>query len=58
MSAVVIEVADLDVYYGTSQILFGVALSVKYTQSAGNARAYVDLITVNVYYGVGCEPTP
>ncbi|WP_314944847.1 ABC transporter ATP-binding protein [Bradyrhizobium cosmicum] len=29
MSAVVIEVADLDVYYGTSQILFGVALSVR-----------------------------
>jgi len=28
MSAVVIEVADLDVYYGTSQILFGVGLSV------------------------------
>ncbi|MBR0816978.1 ABC transporter ATP-binding protein [Bradyrhizobium liaoningense] len=29
MSAAVIEVADLDVYYGTSQILFGVALSVR-----------------------------
>ncbi|MCK1739733.1 ABC transporter ATP-binding protein [Bradyrhizobium sp. 139] len=29
MSATVIEVADLDVYYGTSQILFGVALSVR-----------------------------
>ena len=29
MSAVVIEVADLDVYYGTSQILFGVGLSVR-----------------------------
>ncbi|WP_441235019.1 ABC transporter ATP-binding protein [Bradyrhizobium sp. 930_D9_N1_4] len=29
MSAVVIEVADLDVYYGTSQILFGVSLSVR-----------------------------
>ncbi|MGY4486953.1 ABC-type branched-subunit amino acid transport system ATPase component [Bradyrhizobium sp. LM3.2] len=29
MSAAVIEVADLDVYYGTSQILFGVALAVR-----------------------------
>ncbi|MCJ9728667.1 ABC transporter ATP-binding protein [Bradyrhizobium sp. PRIMUS42] len=29
MSAVVIKVADLDVYYGTSQILFGVGLSVR-----------------------------
>ncbi|KYH00464.1 ABC transporter ATP-binding protein [Bradyrhizobium sp. DOA1] len=29
MSGVVIEVADLDVYYGTSQILFGVGLSVR-----------------------------
>jgi branched-chain amino acid transport system ATP-binding protein len=29
MSAAVIEVADLDVYYGTSQILFGVGLSVR-----------------------------
>ncbi|GMO97211.1 MULTISPECIES: ABC transporter ATP-binding protein [Bradyrhizobium] len=29
MSSVVIEVADLDVYYGTSQILFGVDLSVR-----------------------------
>ncbi|MBH5385553.1 ABC transporter ATP-binding protein [Bradyrhizobium diversitatis] len=29
MSAPVIEVADLDVYYGTSQILFGVGLSVR-----------------------------
>jgi branched-chain amino acid transport system ATP-binding protein len=29
MSAVVIEVADLDVYYGTSQILFGVGLTVR-----------------------------
>ncbi|TQF31333.1 ABC transporter ATP-binding protein [Bradyrhizobium sp. UNPA324] len=29
MSSVVIEVADLDVYYGTSQILFGVSLSVR-----------------------------
>ncbi|MET3331951.1 MULTISPECIES: ABC transporter ATP-binding protein [Bradyrhizobium] len=29
MSSVVIEVADLDVYYGTSQILFGVGLSVR-----------------------------
>ncbi|SCB11188.1 amino acid/amide ABC transporter ATP-binding protein 2, HAAT family [Bradyrhizobium shewense] len=29
MSAVIIEVADLDVYYGTSQILFGVGLSVR-----------------------------
>jgi len=29
MSAAIIEVADLDVYYGTSQILFGVALSVR-----------------------------
>ncbi|MFT4119594.1 ABC transporter ATP-binding protein [Bradyrhizobium sp.] len=29
MSAVVIEVADLEVYYGTSQILFGVGLSVR-----------------------------
>ncbi|MCP3442932.1 ABC transporter ATP-binding protein [Bradyrhizobium sp. CCGUVB14] len=29
MSAAVIEVADLDVYYGTSQILFGVDLSVR-----------------------------
>ncbi|QDF37014.1 ABC transporter ATP-binding protein [Bradyrhizobium symbiodeficiens] len=29
MNAVVIEVADLDVYYGTSQILFGVSLSVR-----------------------------
>ena len=28
MSTAVIEVADLDVYYGTSQILFGVGLSV------------------------------
>ena len=37
---------------------FGVAMSVKYTQSAGNARAYVDLLTVKVYYGIACEPTP
>ena len=29
MSGAVIEVADLDVYYGTSQILFGVGLSVR-----------------------------
>ncbi|WP_441259220.1 ABC transporter ATP-binding protein [Bradyrhizobium sp. 521_C7_N1_3] len=29
MSATIIEVADLDVYYGTSQILFGVSLSVR-----------------------------
>ncbi|MBR1126886.1 ABC transporter ATP-binding protein [Bradyrhizobium iriomotense] len=29
MSDAVIEVADLDVYYGTSQILFGVGLSVR-----------------------------
>jgi len=29
MSTVVIEVADLDVFYGTSQILFGVGLSVR-----------------------------
>ncbi|MBR0815679.1 MULTISPECIES: ABC transporter ATP-binding protein [Bradyrhizobium] len=29
MTAAVIEVADLDVYYGTSQILFGVGLSVR-----------------------------
>ncbi|APG13393.1 branched-chain amino acid transport system ATP-binding protein [Bradyrhizobium elkanii] len=29
MSATIIEVADLDVYYGTSQILFGVGLSVR-----------------------------
>lgn len=29
MNAAVIEVADLDVYYGTSQILFGVNLSVR-----------------------------
>jgi branched-chain amino acid transport system ATP-binding protein len=29
MSDVIIEVADLDVYYGTSQILFGVGLSVR-----------------------------
>jgi len=29
MSTAVIEVADLDVYYGTSQILFGVGLSVR-----------------------------
>ena len=29
MSTAIIEVADLDVYYGTSQILFGVALSVR-----------------------------
>ncbi|MBB4392248.1 ABC transporter ATP-binding protein [Bradyrhizobium sp. ERR14] len=29
MSSVVIEVVDLDVYYGTSQILFGVGLSVR-----------------------------
>src|SRR6476619_4755221 len=29
MNAVVIEVADLDFYYGTSQILFGVGLSVR-----------------------------
>ncbi|UWU74245.1 ABC transporter ATP-binding protein [Bradyrhizobium huanghuaihaiense] len=29
MSVAVIEVADLDVYYGTSQILFGVGLSVR-----------------------------
>ena len=29
MSAAIIEVADLDVYYGTSQILFGVGLSVR-----------------------------
>lgn len=29
MSAAVIEVADLDVYYGSSQILFGVALAVR-----------------------------
>ncbi len=29
MSTPVIEVADLDVYYGTSQILFGVGLSVR-----------------------------
>ncbi|MCK1651027.1 ABC transporter ATP-binding protein [Bradyrhizobium sp. 149] len=29
MSAAIIEVADLDVYYGTSQILFGVALTVR-----------------------------
>ena len=29
MSATIIEVADLDVYYGTSQILFGVGLSMR-----------------------------
>jgi branched-chain amino acid transport system ATP-binding protein len=29
MSEAIIEVADLDVYYGTSQILFGVGLSVR-----------------------------
>ncbi|WP_426609969.1 ABC transporter ATP-binding protein [Bradyrhizobium sp. McL0616] len=29
MTAAIIDVADLDVYYGTSQILFGVALSVR-----------------------------
>jgi len=29
MSTAVIEVADLDVYYGSSQILFGVALAVR-----------------------------
>jgi branched-chain amino acid transport system ATP-binding protein len=29
MSAAIIEVSDLDVYYGTSQILFGVGLSVR-----------------------------
>jgi branched-chain amino acid transport system ATP-binding protein len=33
MSAVVIEVADLDVYYGTSQILFGVSFGVDPGQS-------------------------
>jgi len=34
---------------------FGVAMSVKYTQSAGNARSYVDLVTVRVHYGVDCN---
>jgi hypothetical protein len=34
---------------------FGVAMSVKYTQSAGNARAYVDLVTVRVHYSADCE---
>ncbi|WP_431202322.1 ABC transporter ATP-binding protein [Bradyrhizobium betae] len=33
MSAAIIEVADLDVYYGTSQILFGVGLSVRQGQT-------------------------
>lgn len=37
---------------------FGVAISAKYTQSAGNARAYVDFISVKVYYNVDCVPTP
>jgi hypothetical protein len=34
---------------------FGLAMSVKYTQSAGNARSYVDLVTVRVHYGVDCN---
>ena len=37
---------------------FGVALSAKYTQAAGNARAYVDFIRIKVYYDVNCQLTP
>jgi branched-chain amino acid transport system ATP-binding protein len=33
MSAAIIEVSDLDVYYGTSQILFGVGLSVRQSET-------------------------
>jgi hypothetical protein len=34
---------------------FGVAFSVGYTQSAGNARAYVDSMRVTVHYEITCE---
>jgi hypothetical protein len=34
---------------------FGVALSAAYTQSAGNGRAYVDIVYVTVHYTTVCE---
>jgi hypothetical protein len=34
---------------------FGVALSAAYTQSAGNGRAYVDIVYVTVSYTLACE---
>jgi hypothetical protein len=34
---------------------FGVSLSTKYTQSAGNARAYVDIVTAKIYYTLNCR---
>jgi hypothetical protein len=33
----------------------GVALSVRYTQEAGNARAYVDMIQAKAYYRADCK---
>jgi hypothetical protein len=34
---------------------FGVALSARFTQSAGNGRAYVDIVYVTVHYTTICE---
>jgi hypothetical protein len=34
---------------------FGVALSARYTQSAGNGRAYVDIVYVTVHYTTICQ---
>jgi hypothetical protein len=34
---------------------FGVALSAAYTQTAGNGRAYVDIVYVTVHYRTMCE---
>jgi hypothetical protein len=35
---------------------FGVALSVLYTQAAGNTRAYVDQVRVTIHYRTACVP--
>lgn len=37
---------------------FGVALSAAYTQTAGNGRAYVDIVYVTVSYTVPCTDSP
>ena len=33
---------------------FGLSLAVAYTDTAGNARAYVDYARVSIHYTVGC----
>ena len=35
---------------------FGIAIAARYTETAGNSRAYVDFVRAQVYYTpAGCE---